>query len=167
MIIISACLLGRNVKYSGGNNLTPWLAAYYDPALFLPLCPECIARLPIPRPPVEIRNGTGTNVLAGSARVYNKDQEDVTRHFLYGAATTLHLARNHQVSAAILKEGSPSCGVTRIYDGTFSGRRIPGQGVTAALFQQYGIPLYSEQTLTESILRELIRREKELQNPKI
>lgn len=160
MIIISACLLGRNVKYSGGNNLIPWLAGYYDARIFLPLCPECIARLPIPRPPAEIRNGTGQDVLAGKARVYNKNQEDVTRAFLYGAATALNLARNHKISAAILKDGSPSCGVSRIYDGEFRGRCQPGQGVTAALFWQYGIPLYSEETLTEAVLQELIAKER-------
>lgn len=72
MILISACLLGRNVKYSGGNNLCPWLAKYYNTEDFTAFCPECLAMLPIPRPPVEIQNGSGEDVLNGKACVKDK-----------------------------------------------------------------------------------------------
>ena len=87
MILISACLLGRNVKYSGGNNLCPWLAKYYNTEDFTAFCPECLAMLPIPRPPVEIQNGSGEDVLNGKACVKDKTgpvlrlRRNLRRHF--------------------------------------------------------------------------------------
>lgn len=93
MILISACLLGRNVKYSGGNNLCPWLAKYYNTEDFTAFCPECLAMLPIPRPPVEIQNGSGEDVLNGKACVKDKTGLDVTRVFLNGAQKALQIAK--------------------------------------------------------------------------
>ena len=89
MILISACLLGRNVKYSGGNNLCPWLAKYYNTEDFTAFCPECLAMLPIPRPPVEIQNGSGEDVLNGKACVKDKTGLDVTREFFKRRAKSL------------------------------------------------------------------------------
>ena len=94
MILISACLLGRNVKYSGGNNLCPWLAKYYNTEDFTAFCPECLAMLPIPRPPVEIQNGSGEDVLNGKACVKDKTGLDVTREFLSGAQRALQIAKH-------------------------------------------------------------------------
>ena len=146
MILISACLLGRNVKYSGGNNLCPWLAKYYNMEDFTAFCPECLAMLPIPRPPVEIQNGSGEDVL-----------NDVTREFLSGAQKALQIAKKKGANYAILKARSPSCGCGEIYDGTFSGARKCGNGVAAELLMQHGIKVYTEETITEEELIKILR----------
>ncbi len=163
MILVSACLLGKNVKYSGGNNHFPLLTEHFDPAVFLPVCPECLGELPIPRPPAEIEGGfRGEDVWSGTARVLNKEGGDVTPAFRLGAerALSLAMAADSPVTAAILKERSPSCGSHLIYDGTFSGNKIPGSGVTAALLKKHGIPVYSEEDLTEELLLRLISEDR-------
>lgn len=157
MILISACLLGRNVKYSGGNNLCPWLAKYYNTDDFIVICPECFGVLPIPRPPAEIQGGSGEDVLNGSAKVTDKDGKDVTQNFISGAQKALAYAKKHNASCAILKARSPSCGCSMIYDGTFSGGKKAGNGVTAALFLQNGIKVYTEETVTEEELIKILK----------
>lgn len=157
MILISACLLGRNVKYSGGNNLCPWLAKYYNTEDFTAFCPECLAMLPIPRPPVEIQNGSGEDVLNGTCRVMDKEGKDVTVEFISGAQKTLAAAQKYNANFAILKARSPSCGCGTIYDGTFSGTTCPGNGVAAALLMQHGIKVYTEETITEEELIKILR----------
>ena len=157
MILISACLLGRNVKYSGGNNLCPWLAKYYNTDDFIAICPECFGVLPIPRPPAEIQGGSGEEVLNGSAKVADKDGKDVTQNFISGAQKALAYAKKHNASCAILKARSPSCGCGMIYDGTFSGDKKAGNGVTAALFLQHGIKVYTEETITEEELIKILK----------
>lgn len=158
MILISACLLGRNVKYSGGNNLCPWLKKYYNTTDFTPFCPECLATLPIPRPPVEIQNGSGEDVLVGAACVKDKTGLDVTTEFLSGAQKSLAIAQKLNVTCAILKARSPSCGCGQIYDGSFSGAKKDGNGVTAALLMQNGIKVYTEETLTEKELIKILKK---------
>jgi uncharacterized protein YbbK (DUF523 family) len=177
MILISACLLGRHVKYNGGHNLTSWLAAAYDPQFFLPVCPEVLAGFSIPRPPVELQGGDGKQLLAlyesrerqdlGSygpedgPSVHNKQGLDITREFLREIPLLTELVRRHKITAAILKERSPSCGVAQIYDGSFSGVRISGQGVATAALSKAGVTCYSEETLTKEILQQLLAREQE------
>ena len=157
MILISACLLGRNVKYSGGNNLCPWLAKYYNTDDFIAICPECFGVLPIPRPPAEIQGGSGKDVLNGSAKVADKDGKDVTQNFISGAQKALAYAKKHNANCAILKARSPSCGCGMIYDGSFNGGKKAGNGVTAALFLQHGIKIYTEETLTEEKLIKILK----------
>ena len=157
MILISACLLGRNVKYSGGNNLCPWLAKYYNTDDFIAICPECFGVLPIPRPPAEIQDGSGEDVLNGTATVADKDGKDVTQNFISGAQKALAYAKKHNTNCAILKARSPSCGCGMIYDGTFSGVKKAGNGVTAALFLQNGIKVYTEETITEEELIKILK----------
>ena len=152
MILISACLLGRNVKYNGGNNLVDWLAAAYDPQIFLALCPEVLAGFSIPRPPVEIQS---------DGRIHNKLGLDITREFLRELPLLQDLVRRNHIKYAILKERSPSCGVAQIYDGSFSGVRISGKGVATAALEQAGVTCYSEETLTRELLQQLIDREKQ------
>ena len=177
MILISACLLGRNVKYNGGNNLTDWLAAAYDPKLFLAVCPEVLVGFAIPRPPVELQGGDGKQLLdlyelrqrqdAGSSTpqggpgIHNKQGLDITREFLREIPLLTELVRRHKIKYAILKERSPSCGVAQIYDGSFSGVRIRGQGVATAALEKAGVTCYSEETLTPEILQQLLVREQE------
>ena len=157
MILISACLLGRNVKYSGGNNLCPWLAKYYNTDDFIAICPECFGVLPIPRPPAEIQGGSGEDVLNGTATVADKDGKDVTQNFINGAQKALAYAKKHNANCAILKARSPSCGCGMIYDGTFSGGKKAGNGVTAALFLQHGIKVYTEESITEEELIKILK----------
>ena len=158
MILISACLLGRNVKYSGGNNLCQWLSKYYNTNDFIAICPECFGVLPIPRPPAEIQGGSGEDVLNGSAKVTDKDGKDVTQNFISGAQKALALAKKHNANYAILKARSPSCGCGTIYDGSFSGGKRHGNGVATALLMQNGVKVYTEETITEAELIKILNQ---------
>ena len=140
-VLISACLLGDNVKYSGGNNLTPKLVTLlkkYNVDI-VKVCPECFGGLPIPRVPSEIKEN----------KVFSKDNRDVTEEFLIGAEKTLKIAKENEVNFAILKKRSPSCGSTYIYDGNFSGKIIEGQGITTRKLSEENIKIFSEENLEE------------------
>jgi uncharacterized protein YbbK (DUF523 family) len=123
---------------------------------YIPVCPEQLGGLPTPRSPVEIVNGSGEDVLSGGKRAHGKDGRDVTAEFIKGAEEVLKIARTFPVTAAILKERSPSCGSSLIYDGTFQHVAKPGQGVTAALLKKFNIPVYSEQEITKELLEKLL-----------
>ena len=140
-VLISACLLGDNVKYSGGNNLKPELVTLLEKynVKIVKICPECFAGLPIPRVPSEIRED----------KVFSKDGRDITEEFLSGAEKTYQVAKKKQVDFAILKERSPSCGSSYIYDGSFSGNVIQGQGLTARKLSKENIIIFSEENLEE------------------
>uniref|UniRef100_UPI0013B4173D DUF523 domain-containing protein n=1 Tax=Nonomuraea lactucae TaxID=2249762 RepID=UPI0013B4173D len=106
---------------------------------------------PTPRPAAEIEGGAGgAAVLSGAARVLTADGTDVTAEFLAGAQSALAVARSFGVRLAVLKDGSPSCGALAVYDGTFRGRRAPGQGVTTALLELNGIRVFTEDHLAEA-----------------
>lgn len=156
MILVSACLLNYPVRYKGDANSCALLLHYTACGHFLPFCPETAGGLPTPRPSAEIRGGTGADVWRDEAQVINDQGTNVTDYFKRGAQRCAAELGTHKITAAILKQRSPSCGTRMIYDGSFSGRRIPGMGVTAALLQQAGIPLYSEEDLTETLLRKLL-----------
>lgn len=160
MIIVSACLLGLNSKYDGKSNDHALLQKYSSSGRFIPVCPEQLGGLPTPRAPVEIIGGTGQDVLAGRCIVQGEQGEVVTSQFIQGAKEIVKLLGMFQVTAAILKERSPSCGVNHIYDGSFKHCLIPGQGVTAALLKEQNIPTYSEVELTEEKLEELLADDK-------
>lgn len=149
-ILVSACLAGVNCKYSGGHNLVPALAELVRQGRAVPVCPETLGGLAIPRPPAEIRGGDGHDVLAGKARVVDREGRDVTAAFLRGAQATLAKARKVNADLIVLKEKSPSCGSGLIYDGTFSGTTRPGAGVTAALLREQGYRVMSEGEFTNS-----------------
>lgn len=133
-IIVSACLLGENCKYNGGNNKCDDIIALAEKFEIIPVCPECFGGLPIPRVPSEIRDG----------RVYSKTGEDLTEEFLSGAEQTLYIAKEANAPCAVLKENSPSCGFGKIYDGTFSGNKIDGNGITAQLLYDNEIQIFGE-----------------------
>ncbi len=156
MIIVSACLLGLNTKYDGNSNAHTLLQEYSSSGKFIPVCPEQLGGLPTPRSPMEIVAGTGQDVLAGRCAVQGEQGEVVTLQFRQGATEVLKIVRILKVTAAILKERSPSCGVNHIYDGSFSHRRLSGQGVTAAILKEHNIPIYSEEDLTEELLQALL-----------
>lgn len=156
MIIVSACLLGLNTKYDGKTNTDALLQKYSAMGKFIPVCPEQLGGLPTPRAPVEIIGGTGQDVLSGRCVAQGEQGEAVTKEFILGAKEVLKIVEMVPVTAAILKERSPSCGVNYIYDGSFSHLIKSGQGVTAALLKEYNIPIYSEEGLTEEQLVELL-----------
>ena len=158
MILISACLAGRNVKYNGSNNAVPWLCEWIErhKEQVLLVCPEVMGGLPTPRLPAEIQFLEANSVAVHEKRrVVNKAGEDVTEQFLLGAEKVLELVKQHHITSAILKANSPSCSGFYIYDGTFSGTKIVGQGITAAFLMEHGVRVYSETMVTPDLLEEL------------
>jgi len=146
MILVSACLLGIDCKYNGSNSLSKAVLEFLkDKGSFVVCCPELLGGLSIPRGPYEIIGGTGKEVIEGKARVESDRGEDVTEEFLKGARRTLEFVEQNDIELAILKSGSPSCGVDRVYDGTFSGTLIKGDGVAAALLRSKGVRLISDE----------------------
>ena len=127
-IMVSSCLLGNNCKYNGGNNRNEALLHRLSGHEIIPVCPEIAGGLPTPRVPAEIVNGI----------VVNREGQNVDAAFRSGAAAVLELAKNEQPDLIILQSRSPSCGAKEIYDGTFSGKLISGQGVFAALASEAG-----------------------------
>jgi uncharacterized protein YbbK (DUF523 family) len=160
-VLVSACLLGEPVRHNGAHKRSDdqILQRWIREGRVVAVCPEIAGGLPVPRPAAEIAGGAdGANVLAGDARVIDVDGRDVSHHFLSGADVALQTARAHGIRIAILKEGSPSCGSSFTYDGTFTSTRVPGhKGVTAALLQEEGIQVFSEAEFAEAqeFLRQL------------
>jgi uncharacterized protein YbbK (DUF523 family) len=153
-ILISACLLGQNVRYDGKNCLQEHagLQALIKAGEVISICPEMAGGLPTPRPPAEIENGNnGLDVLNSNAKIITIHDEDVTAQFISGAQKTLALAKQYGIKVAILKARSPSCGSRQIYDGTHSGRIIDGMGITAALLMQNHIQVFDETQIDEAI----------------
>ncbi len=141
MILVSACLLGINCKYNGGNSLRKEVLEFLkNKGEFILVCPEFLGGLPIPRDPSEIVKRKGKNRIL----VKSITGRDVTRNFLKGAKKTLVIAKNNKVKLAILKSKSPSCGVGQTYDGTFSNTLVKGNGITAALLKKNGIRVITE-----------------------
>ena len=150
-VLVSACLLGQPVRYDGRASGHPdVLQAWQREGRVVPLCPEVAGGLPTPRPPAEIPGGQGGAVLDGDAQVVTIVGEDVSAAFLAGARLALELVRRHGIRVAVLKSGSPSCGNRLVYDGTFSGSKINGEGVTSALLRREGVRVFSELELEEA-----------------
>lgn len=150
-ILVSRCLLGYRVRYDGGAHgpydlLQQWL----DEGRVVALCPEVAGGLPTPRPPAEISGGQGAQVLDGRLPVLTIDGADVTNAFVAGAQQALALVHEHGIRLALLKARSPSCGNLENYDGSFSGVRVAGEGVTAALLRRAGVQVFNEQQLDEA-----------------
>lgn len=135
-VLISACLLGFECKYCGGSNKLPeqQLAALRERFRLIPVCPETAGGLPTPRDPSE---RLGDKVVSNQGR-------DVTAQYQKGAETALTLARRYGCKAALLKEKSPSCGSGLIYDGSFTGTLVTGDGVTAQMLKEEGLIVFGE-----------------------
>lgn len=138
MILVSACLLGQNCKYNGGNNRNADVLAFLEGKEYLPICPESAGGLVSPRAPAEIRP---------DGRVADKAGRDVTAYFQSGAQKTLEIAKKHQPALVICKANSPSCGCGRVYDGTFSGKTVPGNGIAAQMLLDAGFHVCTEDQL--------------------
>lgn len=140
MYIVSACLTGACCKYNGRKNTCSWVAAFVRSHSCALVCPENLGGLKIPRPPAEITDG----------RAYDKDGKDVTYELTTGAEAAYEMARaaaaeiNEEFEGAILKANSPSCGCGRIYDGTFTGRLVSGDGFFTKLLMEKGIAVTTE-----------------------
>ena len=138
-ILVSACLLGENCKYSGGNNYNQAVCDFARGHQVVSVCPEVLGGLPTPRCPAEIVQGVVTN----------KEGINVDQEFRAGAAKALAIAKENGVELAILQSRSPSCGVKEIYDGSFSGKKIKGQGVFAKLLSARGIKVLDAEDVAE------------------
>ena len=138
-ILVSACLLGTPCRYDGKSKPVPGLEKLREAGHILaPVCPEVLGGLPTPRPPAELQP---------DGRVVNRAGEDVTAAYLEGGRRALALAREEDCTLAVLKAKSPSCGCHEIYDGSFTGTLIPGQGVAARLLEESGIRVVDETEL--------------------
>lgn len=138
-ILVSACLLGKNCKYNGGNNLNQRVLDFIEGHEVIGVCPEQLGGLSTPRLPAEIVDGIVTN----------KEGISVDVQFRKGAQTALAVALEKKVDLAILQSRSPSCGVKEIYDGSFSGKKIKGQGVFAKLLSAHGIKVLDAEDVAE------------------
>lgn len=156
-ILISACLLGENCKYNGGNNTDAIPADTLDKLgqiyEFVAVCPEYLGGLMTPREPAEIcANGRVLTKFSGC---------DVTAEFLLGAQICAEIASENGCKIAVLKERSPSCGSGEIYDGSFTGRLVSGDGLTAAALKKLGVRVVGESALSE------LNLEKEAENGRV
>ena len=133
-LLISSCLYGLNTKYSGGNNKISKIKELEEKYELILACPEVLGGLSTPRDPSEQMKD----------KVFSNKGLDVTDNFNLGASKTLEIIKKHKIKKALLKESSPSCGSNLIYDGTFSGTKINGLGVTAKLLKENGITIYNE-----------------------
>ncbi|ANC00797.1 hypothetical protein AB688_01190 [Pseudomonas putida] len=150
-VLVSACLLGQPVRYDGRDSGHPDLLKQWQAeGRVVPLCPEVAGGLPTPRPAAEIQGGQGGQVLDGQVQVLTVAGEDVSAAFLSGARQALALVRRHGIRVAVLKSGSPSCGNRLTYDGSFSGVKVTGEGVVAALLRREGVRVFSELELDEA-----------------
>jgi uncharacterized protein YbbK (DUF523 family) len=147
-ILVSRCLLGHPVRYDGGAH-GPYslLQQWQEEGRVVALCPEVAGGLLTPRPPAEIPGGQGGQVLDGQRPVLTVNGDDVTAAFVSGAEQALALVRKHGIRLALLKARSPSCGNHENYDGSFTGTRISGEGVTAAALRRAGVQVFNESEL--------------------
>lgn len=137
-VLVSACLMGENVRYDGGNNLL-----YHDRLKEIDIvlcCPEVDGGLSVPRVPSEIYDD----------KVMNREGKEVTKYFVKGANIALDLVKKYDIKVAILKANSPSCGNEFVYDGTFSKTLKKGQGITVSLLEKHGVTVFNEHQLTEA-----------------
>ena len=130
-IAVSACLLGHNCKYSGGNNRSQKVLDYIEGHEVIPVCPEVTGGMPTPRVPVELKD----------SKAINRDGEDVTEFFQRGVEKTMEKLDGQNIDLAILQPRSPSCGCKQIYDGTFTKTLINGKGMFAQALAEAGIPM--------------------------
>ena len=149
-ILVSRCLLGERVRNDGGaHGPFDLLERWQHEGRVVALCPEVAGGLPTPRAPAEIRGGQGAQVLDGQLAVMTLDGEDVTAAFVSGAEQALALVAAHGIRVALLKARSPSCGNRETYDGSFSGSKVAGEGVTAAALRRAGVQVFAEDQLDE------------------
>ncbi len=139
MLIVSKCLAGCPCRYDGRDNLVPEIRALVERGEAIAVCPEVLGGLPTPRAPSEIQP---------DGRIVDRRGEDVTAQFVRGAERAAEICREKGCTGAILKARSPSCGKDVVYDGSFTGTRVPGSGVFAQMLLRAGIPVMTEEEYT-------------------
>ena len=144
-IIVSACLAGDNCKYNGGNNLNQRMMVFCQSHEMIRVCPEVLGGLPIPRPSAEIVDG----------QVMNTEGKNVTKEFSLGAQKAFEIVEKENPDLIILQSRSPSCGIKQIYDGTFSGKKIPGHGLFAELCIKAGYKVLDIENIDEYLTKSL------------
>jgi len=144
--LVSACLAGIKCTYKGGDKLEKRVKALADKSLALPICPEVLGGLRVPRENAEIVGGIGKDVLNKEARVLTITGKDVSDNFIKGARRALRLAKKHGIKKAILRSKSPSCGLGKIYNGTFNKVLVKGDGVLVRLLKSNGMKIYTERS---------------------
>ena len=156
-VLVSGCINGRPIRFNetGVEVRSPIYDRWVAEGRLVSFCPELAAGFPVPRPPAETVGGDGSAVLAGTAVVLEDNGRDVTEMFIRGAELALARARAQGCVVAVLTDGSPTCGSTYVYDGSFSGGTTPGMGVTAQLLVDHGIRVFSEDQLelADEVLR--------------
>lgn len=136
-VAVSACLLGENCKYNGGNNYNKKLVNFVESYEVIAMCPEVLGGLVIPRPPAEIVNGL----------VRQKNGISVDNEFKKGAQKALNIIKKNKIGLVILQSRSPSCGVNNVYDGSFTGKLIEGKGVFARILEENNIEVIDVEDL--------------------
>jgi len=152
-IIVSACLLGLNTKYDGGNNRDEKIISILNESgiYIIPVCPEQLGGLPTPRDPADLTD-SGEYILDGKGKVITWSGEDVTKYFIKGAYEVLKVAKLYNAKIAILKARSPSCGVDGAYQ--YRTRELkPWNGVTAALLKREGIRVINNEKFDLSLIK--------------
>ncbi|MEE6449372.1 DUF523 domain-containing protein [Gottfriedia acidiceleris] len=152
MILVSSCLAGLEVRYNGTHCLNNKISKLVEENKAITICPELLGGFSTPREPAEIIGGNGEDVLDGKAKVVDKSGKDVTLLYIRGAYATLEKAKEMKATVVVLKENSPSCGSSKIYNGDFIGKKIDGMGVTSALLTKNGFKVISEEKFAETFL---------------
>ncbi len=137
MYIVSSCLIGKQCRYDGTDNLNQAVIKFLENKAYIDVCPEELGGLQTPRVPAEILNN----------QVVTRDGIDVTAAFVCGASETVKVAQANECTNALLKAKSPSCGCGEIYDGTHSGTLINGDGITTKALKEIGISIMNENDL--------------------
>ncbi|WP_368505136.1 DUF523 domain-containing protein [Alkalihalophilus sp. As8PL] len=150
MIVVSSCLAGLEVRYNGTHSLDKKINKLVEENKAITVCPELLGGFSTPREPAEIVGGDGEDVLNGKAKVLDNNDQDVTELYIKGAYTTLEKALKINATLIVLKENSPSCGSSLIYNGKFSGEKISGNGVTSALLKRNGLQVISEEQFVKN-----------------
>lgn len=151
-ILASACLLGERVRFDGqvlkisDERIFKWAKE----KRFIPICPETMSGLMVPRVPCEIEpDKTAQDVIDGKAKIISQEGRDYTEDYLFGAQVCVNLAKRNNIRIAILKQRSPSCGTKQIHDGHFGSNLVDGMGVAALMLQQAGVKVFDETQLDE------------------
>ena len=143
MYLISSCLVGINCRYNKTSTLNPKLKQMVDQGMAIAVCPEVLAGMATPRNSCEIQTNSGV------VKVIDKYGNDYTHLFNEAAKQTLNICKRNNIEAAVLQSRSPSCGYGKIYDGSFTGKLIDGNGITAQLLHDSGIKIFTDQNCSD------------------
>lgn len=151
-ILFSSCLLGNKIRYNGTfkNISSPILSKWIGEKRIVGFCPELEAGFPVPRPSAEIVEGTANDVFDGKAYVIENNGIDVSKKYIYGVELIEEVLIKHKIKIAVLLDGSPTCGSKEIYDGTFTGTKIAGEGLLSFYLRTIGIKVFTENEIEKA-----------------